>query len=73
MSAFRGTEERAVNKALKKIACAPEPPHNANSAQTAQAGGWRKVGEASRLDFAISTKPLKSLALPRGIEPLFQP
>jgi hypothetical protein len=34
---------------------------------------WRKVGEANRFEFADKDKLLKSLALPRGIEPLFQP
>jgi hypothetical protein len=34
---------------------------------------WRKVGETANLQSQISTKPLISLALPRGLEPLFSP
>jgi hypothetical protein len=34
---------------------------------------WRKVEEAKTKSCFFSFKPLKSLALPRGIEPLFQP
>jgi hypothetical protein len=34
---------------------------------------WRKVEEAKTMSWCFSLKVLKSLALPRGIEPLFQP
>jgi hypothetical protein len=34
---------------------------------------WRKVEEAKMMSLRSSLKILKSLALPRGIEPLFQP
>ena len=34
---------------------------------------WRKVGDAAERKLQIFAKPLKSLALPRGLEPLFSP
>jgi hypothetical protein len=34
---------------------------------------WRKLEEAKTMSRCFSLKPLKLLALPRGIEPLFQP
>jgi hypothetical protein len=34
---------------------------------------WRKVGDASNSQDKILVKLLKSLALPRGLEPLFSP
>ena len=36
-------------------------------------GSWRKVEETPELQFEIANKSLILLALPRGIEPLFQP
>ena len=35
--------------------------------------GWRKVEDEVDAFWEKITRPLKSLALPRGIEPLFQP
>ena len=37
------------------------------------ANSWRKVEEARSRRRIFPRKPLKGLALPRGIEPLFQP
>jgi hypothetical protein len=34
---------------------------------------WRKVGDAGRTRLHFGAKVLKSLALPRGLEPLFSP
>ena len=34
---------------------------------------WRKVGDADRAKLHLDAKMLKSLALPRGLEPLFSP
>ena len=34
---------------------------------------WRKVGDAGRIKLNFGAKMLKSLALPRGLEPLFSP
>ena len=34
---------------------------------------WRKVGDAGPPGFHFGVKLLKSLALPRGLEPLFSP
>ena len=34
---------------------------------------WRNIGEVTAVASAISTMSLKSLALPRGLEPVFSP
>ena len=34
---------------------------------------WRKIGEVGRQARNFVAMPLKSLALPRGLEPLFSP
>ena len=52
-------------------------PHLANLKSEIQqrkiSGRWRKVEDEECKAVYLQLKPLKSLALPRGIEPLFQP
>jgi multiple antibiotic resistance protein len=45
----------------------------ARSADVFKTSSWRKVEEAPKRQFKIANKSLILLALPRGIEPLFQP
>ena len=61
------------------LTCLPRSPKGCSSAMRPTTwimhsfGNWRKIEEPKTVGLNFVPKPLKRLALPRGIEPLFQP
>jgi hypothetical protein len=73
-SAFRAPHRSACRVPLFGAAVQQLCVEPCNFARCREAvASWRKVGEAAGQQLQKSDKWLKSLALPRGIEPLFQP